>query len=86
MSFWQCSYCFIQAKYRKGDCYKNCIMETFLGRLKNEVFYGSKKEYTSFESFAAAMDEYIDYYNNGRVQAKTKWMLLPKLGKSIHNN
>ena len=59
---------------RKGNCYDNCIMETFFGRLKNEMFYGSEKEYTSFESFAAAMDEYIDYYNNRRIQAKTKWM------------
>ena len=64
----------IQSMSRKGNCYDNCIMETFFGRLKNEMFYGSEKEYTSFESFADAMDEYIDYYNNRRIQAKTKWM------------
>ena len=64
----------IQSMSRKGNCYDNCIMETFFGRLKNEMFYGSEKEYTSFESFAAAIDEYIDYYNNRRIQAKTKWM------------
>ena len=49
-------------------------METFFGRLKNEMFYGSEEEYTSFEFFASAMDEYIDYYNNRRIQVKTKWM------------
>ena len=64
----------IQSMSRKGNCYDNCIMETFFGRLKNEMFYGSEKEYTSFESFASAIDEYIDYYNNRRIQAKTKWM------------
>ena len=64
----------IQSMSRKGNCYDNCIMETFFGRLKNEMFYGSEKEYTSFESFAAAIDEYIDYYNNRRIQVKTKWM------------
>ena len=64
----------IQSMSRKGNCYDNCIMETFFGRLKNEMFYGFEKEYTSFESFADAMDEYIDYYNNRRIQAKTKWM------------
>ena len=64
----------IQSMSRKGNCYDNCIMETFFGRLKNEMFYGSEKEYTSFESFAAAMEEYIDYYNNRRIQVKTKWM------------
>ena len=64
----------IQSMSRKGNCYDNCIMETFFGRLKNEMYYGFEKEYDSFESFAQAVDEYIDYYNNKRIQAKTKWM------------
>ena len=42
--------------------------------MKNEMFYGYEKEYTSFEVFANAVDEYINYYNNERIQAKTKWM------------
>ena len=64
----------IQSMSRKGNCYDNCIMETFFGRLKNEMFYGFENEYSSFESFANAIDEYMDYYNNRRIQAKTKWM------------
>ena len=64
----------IQSMSRKGDCYDNCIMETFFGRLKNEMFYGYEKDYDSFESFANAIEEYINYYNNERIQAKTKWM------------
>ena len=64
----------IQSMSRKGNCYDNCIMETFFGRLKNEMYYGYEKEYESFESFAQAIKEYIDYYNNERIQAKTKWM------------
>lgn len=64
----------IQSMSRKGNCYDNCIMETFFGRLKNEMFYGNEKEYTSFEKFSDAVREYIDYYNNERIQAKTKWM------------
>ena len=64
----------IQSMSRKGNCYDNCIMETFFGRLKNEMFYGYEKEYTSFESFSNAIADYIDYYNNRRIQAKTKWM------------
>ena len=63
----------IQSMSRKGNCYDN-FMETFFGRLKNEMFYGFENEYTSFESFASAIDEYIDYYNNKRIQAKSKWM------------
>ena len=64
----------IQSMSRKGNCYDNCIMETFFGRLKNEMFYGYEKEYTSFEVFSKAIADYIDYYNNRRIQAKTKWM------------
>ncbi len=64
----------IQSMSRKGNCYDNCIMETFFGRLKTEMFYGHEKEYTSFEKFSKAMDEYIRYYNNERIQAKTNWM------------
>ena len=60
--------------YREGNCYDNCLMETIFGRLKNEMFYGHEKEYTSFEKFSEAMDEYIRYYNNERIQAKTNWM------------
>ena len=64
----------IQYMSRKGNCYDNCIMETFFGRLKNEMFYGYEKDYDSYESFAYAIEEYINYYNNERIQAKTKWM------------
>ena len=41
---------------------------------KNEMFYGHEKKYTSFEIFSKAIADYIDYYNNRRIQAKTKWM------------
>ena len=64
----------IQSMSRKGNCYDNCIMETFFGRLKNEMYYGCEKDYESFETFSHAVEEYIDYYNNERIQAKTKWM------------
>ena len=64
----------IQSMSRKGNCYDNSIMETFFGRLKNEMYYGQEKEYTTFEEFSKAVEEYIDYYNNKRIQAKTKWM------------
>ena len=63
----------IQSMSRKGNCYDNCIMETFFGRLKNEMYYGYEKDYSSFEEFSKAIEEYIDYYNK-RIQAKTKWM------------
>lgn len=64
----------IQSMSRKGNCYDNCITEAFFGRMKNEMFYGHEKEYSSFETFAKAVDGYINYYNNERIQEKTKWM------------
>ncbi len=72
----------IQSMSRKGNCYDNCIMETFFGRLKNEMFYGFEKNYPSFEIFSKAIADYIDYYNNHRIQAKTKWMPPSKFRKA----
>lgn len=63
-----------QSMSRKGNCYDNSIMETFFGRLKNEIYYGYEKSYSSFEEFSRAIEEYIDYYNSERIQSKTKWM------------
>ena len=64
----------IQSMSRKGNCYDNCIMETFFGRMKNEMYYGYEKQYSSFEEFSKAVEEYIDYYNNKKKKKKTKWM------------
>lgn len=64
----------IQSMSRKGNCHGSCIMETFLGRMKNEMHCGQEKDHGSFESFSKAVDEYMYYYNNKRIQSKTKWM------------
>ena len=64
----------IQSISRKGNCYDNSIMESFFGRMKNEMYYGCEKDYQSFEVFNKAVEEYIYYYNNERIQKKTKWM------------
>ena len=49
-------------------------MEAFFGRLKTEIYYSFEVEYSSFKAFETAIEEYINYYNNKRIQAKTKWM------------
>lgn len=58
----------IQSMSHKGNCYDNSIMEAFFGRLKNEMYYGYEKDYSSFGEFSKAVEEYIDYYNNKRIQ------------------
>ena len=64
----------IQSMSRKGNCIDNCIMETFFGTLKREMFYGHEQEFQKFEQLYQAINEYIDYYNNRRIKGKTKWM------------
>ena len=64
----------IQSMSRKGNCIDNCIMETFFATLKREMYYGHEDEFQTFEQLKQAIAEYIDYYNNRRIKAKTKWM------------
>ena len=64
----------IQSMSRKGNCIDNCIMESFFGIMKNEMFFGHESEFKTFEQFKQAVAEYIDYYNNRRIKSKTKWM------------
>lgn len=72
----------IQSMSRKGNCYDNSIMETFFGRLKTEMLYGQEEEYTSYEVFSKAIKQYINYYNNKRIQQKTNWMPPAKYRKA----
>ena len=48
------------------------MIETFFGRLKTEIYYGFEKEYILFNAFAVTIEEYINYYNNKRIQKKIK--------------
>ena len=49
-------------------------MESFFGRMKNEMFYGRESEFETFEELKKAIEEYIDNYNNKRIKAKANWM------------
>jgi putative transposase len=64
----------IQSMSRKGNCFDNSIMESFFGTMKNEMFYGHEPEFKTFDQFKQAVDDYIYYFNNKRIKAKTKWM------------
>ena len=61
-------------------------MEIFFGRLKTEMFYGLEKTYTSFEIFAKAITEYIDYYNNRRIQVKNEMDASLYIQRRIHGD
>ena len=50
----------------------NEAMKNFFGRLKVEMFYGKKFE--SVNAFIDELNNYIYYYNNGRISTKLKGM------------
>lgn len=57
---------------RKGNSPDNSMMESFLGMLKSEMFYGFEQDFQSLEELEEAIVNYIDYYNNKRIRIKLK--------------
>lgn len=57
-----------QSMSRKGNCFDNAPMENFFGLLNQEMYHG--EVYTSFESLAQAIDDWINYYNHHRIKTK----------------
>ena len=61
-----------QSFSRKGNCMDNSLMENFFGIMKNEMFYGQEHKYKTLKALKESMMEYIDYYNNKRINLKRK--------------
>lgn len=59
-----------QSMSRKGNCYDNCVIESFFGLLKTEFFHN--QSFTSVDHFQKELESYIDYYNNRRIKVKLK--------------
>ena len=57
-----------QSMSRAGCCIDNGPTEGFWGIIKSEMYYIS--EFSNEEELRRAIDEYIDYYNNGRYQER----------------
>ncbi len=55
---------------RKGNCLDNAVIENFFGLLKSELLY--LQEFQSMEHFKQELLDYLDYYNNRRIKAKTE--------------
>ena len=58
----------------KENVLKFIIMGNIQIRLTGLKIVLSMIQYVSGFEFQKAVEEYIDYYNNKRIQAKTKWM------------
>lgn len=59
---------------KKGCSPDNSACEGFFGRLKNEFFYGRDWKGVTFEEFSRLLDEYIEFYNEGRIKKSLGWM------------
>ena len=66
------SRCITQSMSRKGNCLDNSKMETFFSTLKKAIWFDREKDYRSPDQLIVAIDDYIDWYNNERIQAKLK--------------
>ena len=55
---------------RKGNPYDNALAENFFSILKTECIYQTRLQ--TYEETRLLIDEYIHFYNNERIQLKTK--------------
>lgn len=55
---------------RRGNPYDNALAENFFSILKTECIYRVKLQ--TYEEARLLIDEYINFYNNQRIQLKTK--------------
>ena len=62
----------IQSFSRKGNCMDNSLMVNFFGIMKNEMFYGEEATFKTLDELKAAMEDYIRYYNEERINTKRK--------------
>jgi len=65
---------------RRGNCYDNAMAENFFSILKTECIYRHKIQ--TYEVARLLIDEYIWFYNNERIQLKTKLTPLEKRRQS----
>ena len=78
------SYSITSSMSRRGNPYDNALAENFFSILKTECIYRTKLK--TYEQNRLLIDEYIYFYNNQRLQLKTKLThlknevsLLPKI-------
>ena len=61
-----------QSFSRKGNCMDNSLMENFFGILKNEMYYGHEYEFKTIDDLKKAIEDYIKWYNEERINIKRK--------------
>jgi len=70
------SYGITPSMSRRGNPYDNALAENFFSNLKTECIYRTKLQ--TYEEARLLIGEYIHFYNNERIQLKTKLTPLEK--------
>ena len=66
---------------RRGNPYDNALAENFFSILKTECIYRAKLQ--TYEDARRFIDEYSYFYNNQRIQLKTKLTPLEKRSQYV---
>ena len=75
------SYRIIPSMSRRGNPYDNAMAENFFSILKTECIYRVKLK--TYEEARLLISQYIDFYNNQRIQLKTKLTPLEKRSQYV---
>ena len=75
------SYSITPSMSRRGNPYDNALAENFFSILKTECIYRAKLN--TYEEARLLIGEYIHFYNNGRIQLKTKLTPLEKRSQYV---
>ena len=75
------SYNITPSMSRKGNPYDNAMAENFFSILKTECIYRTKLK--TYEDARILISEYIHFYNNERIQLKTKLTPLEKRNQFV---
>ena len=75
------SYNITPSMSRKGNPYDNAMAENFFSILKTECIYRTKLK--TYEDARILIDQYINFYNNERIQLKTKLTPLEKRSQYV---
>lgn len=75
----------IQSMSRKGNCWDNVPIEIFFGHLKSELIYLLNKN-ISYKDLYSSIENYIDFYNNERIQMKLGGLSPIEYNRKFFNN
>lgn len=70
----------IQSMSRKACCWDNACMESWFGRMKEQI---GPTKHLSFTEICQKIDEYIEYYNYHRGQKRLNWMTPKEYAASL---